>query len=210
MFVRGSLITAALAGSLALLGAAPTSSAGAAFLDAWSKISSYTCDFKVHETKGTDTQDRTYHYAYLKPHYARIDITGGPGKGGGASWTGGDTVSGHQGGFLSGIHLTISIHDGRAVDLRGGTIIDGSFQTMADELTSASAITPGTATYNGATVDTLTFPWTDDNGATKREIFLSQATHLPVRRLTYQGDTVVVDEVFTDVNPAANLTPANF
>ncbi|MGD0052397.1 MAG: hypothetical protein ABSD03_11395 [Vulcanimicrobiaceae bacterium] len=200
----------AFAAGIALLGAAPSSGPGAAFLDAWGKISSYTCNFKVHETKGTDVQDRTYHYAYLKPHYARIDITGGPGRGGGAVWTGGDTVSGHQGGILSGIHLTISIHDGRAVDLRGGTIVDGSFQNMADEVTAASSLTNGQATWNGATVDTVTFAFSDPNGATKRTIFLSQTTHLPVRRLTYTGETVVVDEIFTDVNPAANLAPSDF
>jgi hypothetical protein len=208
--VKLHLVSLTAAAAVALLGAAPTSGPGAAFLDAWGKVQSYTCNFKVHETKGTDSQDRTYHYAYLKPHYAKIDITGGPGRGGGAVWTGGDTVSGHQGGFLSGIHLTISIHDGRAVDLRGGTITDGSFQNMADEVTSAAQLTPGTATWNGATVETISFPFTDGNGATRRTIFLSQTTHLPVRRLTYQGDTVVVDEIFTDVDPAANLTPSNF
>ncbi|HTW85866.1 MAG TPA: hypothetical protein VMD91_17485 [Candidatus Sulfotelmatobacter sp.] len=207
---RTQLIAAACAAGVALLGAAPTSGPAAAFLDAWGKIQSYTCNFKVHETKGTDTQDRTYHYAYLKPHYARIDITGGPGRGGGAVWTGGDTVSGHQGGFLSGIHLTVGIHDGRAVDLRGGTITDGSFQNMADDVTAASSLTLGTASYQGATVDTVTFPYTDANGATKRTIFLSQTTHLPVRRLTYCGEAVCIDEAFTDVNPDAKLTPQNF
>ncbi len=89
---------AALALGTALLGAGPA--AAGEFLDAWAKVSSYTCTIKVHETKGTDVQDRTYNYAYLKPHFAKIDITGGPGRGGGASWTGGDTVSGHQGGIL--------------------------------------------------------------------------------------------------------------
>src|SRR6202161_2502180 len=125
---------------VALLGAAPSGPA-AAFLDAWAKIPSYTCNIKVHETKGTEVQDRTYHYAYLKPHFAKIDITGGPGRGGGAAWKGGDTVSGHQGGILSGIHLNVSIHDGRAVDLRGGTIDEASFENMAELIKSAATVT---------------------------------------------------------------------
>jgi outer membrane lipoprotein-sorting protein len=194
---------------VALLGAAPTGPA-AAFLDAWAKVPSYTANIKVHETKGTDVQDRTYHYAYLKPHFAKIDITGGPGRGGGAVWSGGDTVSGHQGGLLSGIHLKISVHDGRAVDLRGGTIDEASFENAADNIKSAASVTNAEETVGGVAYDTVTVPFKDANGATKRVIFLSKTTHLPARRVTYAGDTVVVTEDFSDVNPAANLKESDF
>jgi outer membrane lipoprotein-sorting protein len=200
---------AALTLGLALLGAAPTGAA-AAFLEAWAKIPSYTANLKVHMTKGTDVQDRTYHYAYLKPHFAKVDITGGPGRGGGASWKGGDTVSGHQGGMLSGIHLNISIHDGRAVDLRGHTIDQGSFDNIADGIKAAPALTNGEETVNGTAYDTVTYPYKDDAGATKRTIFLSRTTHLPARRVTYAGDTVVETEDITDVNTSANLKESDF
>jgi hypothetical protein len=194
---------------VALLGAAP-GPAATAFLDAWAKVPSYSCNIKVHETKGSDIQDRTYHYQFLKPHFAKIDITGGPGRGGGAVWKGGDKVSGHQGGFLSGIHLTISIHDGRAVDLRGGTIDEGSFQNMADALKAAPSETTAEETVNGVATDAVTIPYTDADGATKRTVFLSKTTHLPVRRITYAGSTAVETEDFTDVNAAANLKESDF
>ncbi len=202
-----TLIAAAL--SSALLGAAPAGPA-AAFLDAWSKVTSYTDNIKIHVVKGNDVQDRTYHYAYLKPHFAKIDITGGAGRGGGASWKGGDTVSGHQGGILSGVHLNISIHDGRAVDLRGGTIVEASFDNVADNIKSAASATNGEEAWSGTTYDTVTIPYKDAFGATKRVIFLSKTTHLPARRVTYQGDAIVIDEVFTDVNTAANLKESDF
>ncbi len=198
-----------LALGVALLGAAPTGPA-AAFLDAWAKVPSYTANIKVHETKGTDVQDRTYRYAYLKPHFARIDITGGPGRGGGAVWSGGDTVSGHQGGFLSGIHLKISIHDGRAVDLRGGTIDAASFENVAESVKNAASVTNGEETVGGTTYDTVTVPFKDANGATKQMIYLAKATHLPARRVTYAGDAAVVTEDFSDVNTAANLKESDF
>jgi len=198
-----------LALGVALIGAAPAGAA-ASFLDAWGKVTSYTASIKTHETKGTDVQDRTYHYAYLKPHFARIDITGGPGRGGGAVWHGGDTVSGHQGGMLSGIHLTVSIHDGRAVDLRGGTIAEASFENVAENIRDAATATTGEETLNGSAYDTVTVPYKDANGATKRVIFLSRSTHLPARRVTYAGDTVVETEDFSDVNTAANLKESDF
>ncbi|HEX3551290.1 MAG TPA: hypothetical protein VHT53_12980 [Candidatus Elarobacter sp.] len=194
---------------VALLGAAQSGPA-AAFLDAWSKVSSYTTDIKVHETKGTDVQDRTYHYAYLKPHFARIDITGGLGRGGGAVWKGGDTVSGHQGGILSGIHLTVSIHDGRAVDLRGATIDEASFESIAENIRSAPSATNGEETINGTAYDTVTVPYKDPSGVTKRVIALSRTTHLPVRRVTYAGDAIVEQEDFTGVNTAVNLKESDF
>lgn len=207
--MRNASVTLAIALGAALLGAAPAGPA-AAFLEAWSKIPSYTDNIKIHVVRGSDVQDRTYHYAYLKPHFARIDITGGAGRGGGAVWKGGDTVSGHQGGMLSGIHLNISVHDAKAVDLRGGTIDQASFQDAANNITSAASATNGEETWNGTAYDTVTFPYTDQYGATKRVIYLSKTTHLPARRVTFQGSSVVVDEQFSDVNTAAGLKESDF
>jgi len=192
-----------------LLGAAPSGPA-AAFLDTWSKIPSYTATIKTHAVKGRDTQDRTYTYAFLKPHFARLNVTSGPGRGGGAVWRGGDTVSGHQGGLLSGIHLTVPLHDPKAVDLRGGTIVDASFDNAAENVRDAASVTNGEEALNGATYDTVTVPYKDANGATKRVIFLSRTTHLPVRRTTYAGDAVVETEDFSDVNAPAGLKEGDF
>ncbi len=200
---------------VALLGgvaasAAPPAGPAAAFLEAWAKVPSYTTNIKVHETKGTDVRDRTFHYAYLKPHFAKIDITGGPGRGGGAVWKGGDTVTGHRGGFVSMIKLSKSIHDPEATGLRGGTIAEASFENMAEAVKAAASETNGEETVNGTAYDTVTMPFTDANGATKRVIFLSRATHLPARRVTYAGNMVVGTEEFTDVNTAANLKESDF
>ena len=56
----------------------------------------------------------------------------------------------------------------------------------------------------------MTIPYKDDNGATRRVIFLNRTTHLPARRVTYAGETVVETEDFTNVNTAANLTESDF
>ncbi len=200
---------AALTFGVALIGATPTGP-GAAFLEAWAKVPSYTANIKVHETKGSQVQDRTYHYAFLKPHTAKIDITGGPGRGGGAVWKGGDTITGHRGGFASFVKLTKPIHDPEAVDLRGGTIAEASFENVAENIKAAATATNGEETVNGTAYDTVTVPYKDANGATKRVIFLSRTTHLPARRVTYAGDTVVSTEDFTDVNTSANLKDSDF
>ena len=86
----------------------------------------------VHEAKGDQTQDRVYSYEFMKPHYAKTLILDGDGKGSGGVWTGGDQVSGHQGGILSGFHLKVNIHDPRAVSLRGVTIPEGLLQRIVE------------------------------------------------------------------------------
>jgi len=193
---------------VALLGAAP-SGAAATFLEAWAKVPSYTANIKAHVVKGSETQDRTYHYAFLKPHFAKIDITDGPGRGGGAVWKGGDTVTGHRG-FPAFIKLSKSLHDPEAVDLRGHSMDQASFENVAEAIKAAPSVTNGEETVNGTAYDTVTYPYKDDAGATKRTVFLSHTTHLPVRRVTYEGDKVVGTEEFTDVNTAANLKETDF
>ena len=204
---RAALLGAAL--GIALLGAAPSGPA-AVFLETWAKVPSYTADMKVHETKGAEVQDRTYHYAFLKPHFAKIDITGGPGRGGGAVWKGGDTITGHRGGFVSFVKLTKSIHDPEAVDLRGGTIVDASFETIAESIRSATTVTNGEETILGTAYDTVSIPYKDEYGSTRCVVFLSKTSHLPARRVTFAGDTIVRTEDFTNVNASANLTESDF
>lgn len=208
---------AALAVMALAAGAAPAAAdvpgPAAAFVSAWAGIDSYTATIATHEVLGTQTQDRVYHYAYLKPHFAKIDIVSGPGKGGGAVWGGGDTVKGHQGGFTSFIKLSISITDPRATSLRGDTIDHGSFQSVADEL-STGKVEPATtaATVDGAPSDLVAIDLTPAaaGGVTKVVVAFSRATHLPVRRTAFAGDAQVKQEDFSDVKINPGLTEADF
>ncbi|MGA8098405.1 MAG: hypothetical protein WB810_07085, partial [Candidatus Cybelea sp.] len=83
------------------LRAANSAPAIAAFDQTFAGINDYTVDLHVHEAKGTQTQDRVYQYAFMKPHYVKTLILDGDGKGSGGVWIGGDQVSGHQGGILA-------------------------------------------------------------------------------------------------------------
>jgi hypothetical protein len=112
--------------------------------------------------------------------------------------------------MASFIKLSKPIHDAEAVDLRGGSIDEASFENVADNLKGAATATSGEETVNGTAYDTVTVPFKDANGATKRVIFLSKVTHLPARRVTYSGDTAVLIEDFSDVNTAANLKESDF
>ncbi len=206
MMSRLSVFTLA---AVVLLGAAPLPAA-TAFMDAYAKVDGYQATVTTHEIEGKDSQDRTYRYTYLKPHFARADVLSGPGKGGGAVWRGGDTLKGHMGGFLSGIKQTINIHDGRAVSLRGDTIEHGSLDSIVADLKSPDQ-SESTSTINGTPVDVITIAYpTPVNDVTKEQIFFSKTTHLPVRRIQYGGTTILKQEDITSLDTSVKLTEADF
>jgi hypothetical protein len=161
------------------------------------------------------TQDRVYQYEFMKPHYVKTLILDGDGKGSGGVWIGGDQVSGHQGGFLSGIHLKISLHDPRAVSLRGVTIPEGLLPRIVDDY----ATIPGKLTQveggkiQGVDTDRIELKVTDpasNNGISDQILYVSKETHWPVRQIMYAGPQIVLDENVTDLKTNVGLTQADF
>jgi outer membrane lipoprotein-sorting protein len=195
--------------------AAQTAPAIDAFNTAFAQLNSFTYKEHSHETKGTDVQDRVYDYSFMKPHFAKTLIESGAGKGSGGVWTGGDQVSGHQGGFLSGIHLKVDLHDGRATSLRGYTIPDGLPQSIVATYANVKGDLTQTAggPINGVQTDLLTLKVADpasNAGISEQRLYLSKDTHFPLRQILYAGDQVVLDQSFTDYNLNANLTQNDF
>ncbi|MBV8600903.1 MAG: hypothetical protein JO359_04980 [Candidatus Eremiobacteraeota bacterium] len=213
--MRGSIFLAAFLAVFALGGTLAMASPLTDFADAWGKVDDYTCTIAVHEALGNQTQDRHYDFAFKKPSMAHIEVTQGPGKGSGSVWHGGDTVRGHQGGILSGIKLTISINDPRAVTLRGDTIdtasfgyILGVYQSGKGTITDA----PG-ETIDGVSTDKVTMQIANaaaNKNVSRDVLYLSKGTHLPVRRVRYEGDTLVKQEDFTNVKLNPGLKDSNF
>jgi hypothetical protein len=133
-FKASLLLFGALVGTSCVAAiAADQAPAIAAFDRAYAGVTDYTCILHVHEAKGTQTQDRVYEHSFMNPRYVKTLILDGNGKGSGGVWIGGDQVSGHLGGILSGIHLKIDLHDPRAVSLRGVTIPDGLLPRIIDD-----------------------------------------------------------------------------
>ena len=187
----------------------------AAFDRAYSGVTDYTCILHVHEAKGTLTQNRVYQYSFMNPHYVKTLILDGDGKGSGGVWTGGDKVSGHLGGILSGIHLKIDLHDPRAVSLRGVTIPDGLLPRIIDDYGTI----PGKLTQTdggklaGIETDRLELNVADpasNHDITDQILYLSKATHWPIRQIMYSGSQIVLDESVNDLKTNVGLTKGDF
>ena len=195
--------------------AANTAPAIVEFDKAFADVNDYSAVLHVHEAKGTQTQDRVYQYQFMKPHFAKTLILEGDGKGSGGVWVGTDQVSGHQGGILSGIHMKVSIHDSRAVSLRGVTIPEGLLQRIVENY----ATTPGKLTQSnggkisGVDTDRLDLKVTDPgtNGdITEQILYLSKETHWPIRQIMYSGSQIVLDESVSDLKTNTGLKQSDF
>jgi hypothetical protein len=185
-----------------------------AFKKANESIKDYTETITSHEIKGSNVQDRVYHFAFAKPAFARSAIVSGPGSGGEAVWTGGDHVRGHQGGFLKMIKLSIPIDDSRATDLRGKTIDAAFFPTIIASFDSGGTLTeePGPI-VDGVPTDAVSHVPADPTkvrGLTKDVFLISRTTHLPVEHLGYEGSQLVEDDKFTDQKINPGLPPSTF
>lgn len=219
--LRLRTLTIALgAAAFCALGAAPlraenSAPAIAAFDQVFATTNDYTCEIHAHEVKGTTVQNRVYQYSFMKPHYVKTLILDGDGKGSGGVWVGGDQISGHQGGILSGIHLKVGLHDSRAVSLRGFTIPDGMLQTLVHRYaTTAGTLTqaPG-GKLNGALTDRLDLKVADpstNDGITEQILYLSQETHWPIRQILYEGSNIILDQTISDLKTNVGLTQKDF
>jgi len=197
-----AVVAAALAALVSLPGTALASPAGdaalAAFSSAWAGVNTYTCTITVHEVQGLNAQDRVYHLAFARPNSMRMDIVGGAGRGGAAIWSGGDTVYGHQGGFLSFIKLHLNIHDPKAVSLRGKTIAEASFGALLDRVKSLKLSSLDAKTENGlTTMSALIKDAAPDKDLTSI-VLIFGANHLPVEYDEYQGAIVVDHVLYSD------------
>jgi outer membrane lipoprotein-sorting protein len=193
-----------------------TTPALTAFDQAFAQINDYTYNLRAHEVQGSNVQDRVYAYSFMKPHFAKTLITSGDGNGSGGVWAGGDQVSGHQGGFLSGIHLKVGLHDGRATSMLGYTIPDGLMQTVVARYKNVAGDLSQHVggRIDGAQTDVVTLvpsnPSAQNNGATRDTIYFSQANHLPLREILYVGSTVILDQSFLNVKTNTGLTQNDF
>lgn len=213
IFYSGLIVAVVLALPVTLRAA--TVPAITAFEETFSHVNDYMVIVRAHEVKDGQTQDRVYQYWFKRPHLAKTQILSGPGAGGGGVWNGGDTVSGHQGGLLSFVHLNVSIHDRRAISLRGYTIPEGLLQTQVGKYTTVKgelSERPGPIIAGQPTVqvDLRIADQSGDPGITRAILYFSKTTHFPVEQVRYGGDKILSLETWTDLHTNIGLKDSDF
>jgi hypothetical protein len=148
--------------------------------------------------------------SFRKPSDARMDITGGDGRGSAAVWHGGDTVRGHQGGFFSFVKLNLSIHDSRATSIRGTTIAEASFGALLDHVKGLAGATVDAKSDGDKTdISVAVADPSSDSNVTK-ELMVLGPSNLPVEYDQWEGDTLVKHITYTDVKLNADIPDSTF
>lgn len=179
-----------LAFAVVALGAAP--SPLAPFANALDAVTGYHTTINTFEAKGSETRLSTFDFRFTKsPPSITMGIVKGPNAGATVRWSGGTSVSAGKGMFRKNVALTDSL----VTSLRGYTIVDLTFGSILKHAES----TPGTLEQRSmqlgsTTVDAITLDVktpSEDDGMTREVLYLSPATHLPVRIDGFTGSTLV-------------------
>jgi len=174
------------------------------FARTWSGIAGYSATVTVFEQKGERSQNIVFDYSYHKPSSATVRIVQGSNAGVTLVWNGGSTMQAHRSsGLLSGFKKTLSVDDPNATTIRGSSIDQLSFDAiLAHALQTPGAVAqiPG-AEIGGVTTDEVRLvpAAAEADGLTLEIVDVSEATHLPIRILGYEGSTLVRSIVFSDV-----------
>jgi outer membrane lipoprotein-sorting protein len=194
-----AVATLLAAGTPSIAVATPAGDAAVAkWTTAWATVQTYTVTMTAHEVRGNDVQDRVYNLYYAAPSHVRMDIVDGAGKGSQAVWNGGETVDGHQGGFLRFIHLHLKVTNPLAVSMRGITIAQATFGAVLDMIKALKTSSlDATIVGDTTTITALVADPTTDGGVTKDVVFLA-SNGLPTGYDQYEGDVDVNHMVYTD------------
>jgi hypothetical protein len=176
------------------------------FAREWAGVGAYTATVTVFERKDAQVQNMVLNYSFRKPASATALVTAGAMTGSVLAWDGGTTVvvKLRGSGFLSLFKRRLSLHDPMATTIRGSSIDELSFPAIlahAQQEAGTLSTTPEVV-IDGVAVDAVTLmPATVDAGAglTREVVELSPATHLPMRVLGYDGQTLVLSLEFTNV-----------
>lgn len=212
---RSSLFAFFVAVSCVSASASDEAPAVAAFDRSFASANDYACVLHSYEVSGTKVQDRVYQYSFMKPHYLKTVILSGDDKGSGAVWVGGDDVSGHLGGILSGIHTRIGLHDPRVLSLRGVTIPDGMLPRIIDDYETIPGVLTQSdgGTIRGVATDRLDLKVADpssNHGITEQIAYFSKTTHWPIRQIMYSGSQMVLYQSVDDLKINVGLTKSDF
>jgi len=185
--------------------------AWAAFRHTWESITGYDATVTLFEREGMQAQNSVFDYTFSKPSNATLHFTEGTNAGATVVWNGGDTVLAHRGsGFFALLKKKFALHDPQVMTNRGSSIDQLSFAAI---LTHFQGV-PGTVTQNlGPTI--LGVPTTvmtlipispiTDNGFTRETLHMSTISGLPVRLSGYEGDTLVLQVDFANVEMQRDL-----
>jgi outer membrane lipoprotein-sorting protein len=210
------VLAACLCATSAPRAAAQSGDAGAEW-SAFQKIAAHFTDASfvlvTVVTDGDRQLESKLRVWFRKPHFAKCEVVEGNGAGGVAVWRGGDMVLVRPPGLLSRFVLALHRDDPHVVDVRGRSCGQTTLDNFANDFAAHGTLSesPG-PNVDGSATDVVT--WTRDPGAatgdSKRELFISRATHLPAELKSFAGERLVEDSFYREIRLDEGLPFSTF
>jgi len=159
-------------------------------------------DVASHIVNATGVHDNVLRISFRKPRFARCEVIDGNGAGGVAVWRGGPEVLVRPPGILSRFSLALGRSDAHVVDSRGRGCGQTTLDNFATEYAANGSLEETSGpTIDGAATDAIAWKRTadDPSGDTKRLLFISKTTHLPVELKCYHDSTLVEDSHYRNI-----------
>jgi outer membrane lipoprotein-sorting protein len=189
----------------------------------WAKVNDYQTTIVANEYVGATTQERKFHFSFLRPEHVKAEIMDGPMRGMIAIWNGGDKVVVFHRGIISGVRVPFGLHDRMVTSPRGNTVASADFEAELDCFAAHPDLVrvhDGPQLDGDDTIELVMESVTPlectgysehDYATITRDVLIVNAqTSLPMRRMRYEGDTLVEQWEIRNLRVNTGLTLTDF
>jgi len=177
----------------------------------WETIDDYHCTTIAFTRNGDETKDQVLDNIFKKPALYRTVEIEGPNAGSTVTYNAEGVIHGQRGGLLAGLVLELEPDDERIRSLRGRRFFETAWGLEFEEAREAVASGGELVRLDDQELDgTMCYVIAvnsepDQSGLTEQQFWIDRETHLLRRRLDFEGDTVVRDAKF--INVELNVNP---
>lgn len=182
----------------------------------WDEIQDYHCTTISFARQGDETDDKVLDIVFKRPALYRSTVIEGDNQGAVVTYNRDGVIHGMRGGALSLIVLTLEPDDERLRSLRGKRFFETAWGNEMEDLREflaegwtlerlPDADLDGRACYVISAQGTSA-----DNPVTRSDMWIEKSTHLLRRCVEYEGETLVRDAKFTEIEINADPDDAQF
>lgn len=174
---------------------------------AWDALADYHCVMRSWNRLGDKTDAKILDFSFKKPQMARSQVVEGENQGGVVTRNAKGILNGRKGGVLSIVVLTLEETDKRIYNIRGKKFYQADFGTMLGEWEANikggwKLERAADEKFKGADCGVLAISGALEGSKVTKDMFwIDQKTGFIRRRQQYEGETLVNDASYWDIEP---------
>ncbi len=182
----------------------------------WKTIRDYRCQMQSLNRLGQEVDKKKLDFAFQRPYKVRMEVLDGPKKGSVIVRNAEEKIRAKKGGILGVVAVSLDETDPRVTNLRGRKFYKADWgSVVAEWLIAAKNNWPmerlSDEEYNNQQCHVLAAHWQDASSPiTKDLIWVNQENHLIIRRQQFEGETLVNEVVWWNIQVNPSLDPGLF